>query len=50
MLMTLNSLVAVQTKPNIETAKQITQIINYSVTHLDAITWSRGLATTVTTT
>ena len=38
MLMALNSLVAVQTKPKIETAKQITQFLNYSATHPDAIT------------
>ena len=33
----LNSLAAVQTKPNIETAKKITHFLNYSTTHLDAI-------------
>ena len=37
MLMALNSLVAVQTKPKIETAKQITQFLNYSAIHPDAI-------------
>ena len=37
MLMSLNSLAAVQTKPKIETTKQITQFINYSATHPDAI-------------
>ena len=34
----LNSLVAVQTKPTIETAKQVTQFLNYSVTHADSVT------------
>ena len=38
MLMSLNSLTKVQTKPTIETAKQIIQFLNYSATHLDAIT------------
>ena len=38
MLMVLNSLVAVHTKPTIETVKQITQFLNYSTTHPDAIT------------
>ena len=33
MLITLNSLVAVQTKPKIEIVKQITQFLNYSATH-----------------
>ena len=37
MLMALNSLEAVQTPPTIETAKQITQFLNYSATHPDAI-------------
>ena len=37
MLMALDSLAAVQTKPKIETAKQITQFLNYSATHPDAI-------------
>ena len=37
MLMALNSLAAVQTKPTIETAKIITQILNYSATHPDAV-------------
>ena len=36
--MALNSLVVVQVKLKIETAKQITQFLNYSATHLDAIT------------
>ena len=36
--MALNSLAAVQTKPTIETAKQITQFLNYSVSHPDAVT------------
>ena len=38
MLMALNSLTKVQTKPTIETSKQITQFLNYSATHPDAIT------------
>ena len=38
MLVALNSLAVVQTKPTIETAKQITQFLNYSATHPDAIT------------
>ena len=38
MLMALKSLAAVQTKPKIETAKQITQFLNYSATHPDAVT------------
>ena len=38
MLVALKSLVAVQTKPTIETAKQITQFLNYSATRPDAIT------------
>ena len=38
MLIALNSLAAVQTKPTIETAKQITHFLNYSATNLDAIT------------
>ena len=38
MVMALNSLVAVQTKPTIENAKQITQFLNYSATHSDTIT------------
>ena len=38
MLMALKSLAAVQTKPTIENAKQITQFINYSATHPDSIT------------
>ena len=38
MLMALNSLVAVQTKPTIETAKKITQFINYTATRPDKIT------------
>ena len=37
MLVALNYLVEVQTKPKIETAKQITQFLNYSATHPDAI-------------
>ena len=38
MLMALNFLAEVQTKPTIETTKQITQFLNYSATHPDAIT------------
>ena len=38
MLMTLNSLEVVQTKPKIENSKQITQFLNYSATHPDAVT------------
>ena len=38
MLMALNSLEVVKTNPTIETAKQITQFLNYSATHLDTIT------------
>ena len=38
MLMALKSLAAVQTNPKIETSKQITQFLNYSATHPDAIT------------
>ena len=34
-LMALNSLAAVQTKPTIESAEQITQFLNYSATHPD---------------
>ena len=37
MLMALNYLAAVQKNPIIETAKQITQFLNYSATHPDAI-------------
>ena len=35
--MALNSLAAVKTKPTIETAKQITQSLNHSATHQDAV-------------
>ena len=38
MLMALNYLAVVHTNPEIETTKQITQFINYSVTHPGAIT------------
>ena len=38
MLMALRSLEAIQTKPKIETAKQITKLLNYSATHPDAVT------------
>ena len=37
-LMELKSLAVVQTRPPIETAKQITQCLNYSSTHLDKVT------------
>ena len=37
MLVSLNSLAAVQTKPKIETTKQITQFLNYIATHTDTI-------------
>ena len=38
MLMALKSLAEVQTNPTIETSKQITQFINYSATHPEAVT------------
>ena len=38
MLMALNSLAAMQTKPTIKPRKKITQFLNYSATHPDAIT------------
>ena len=38
MLMALNSLAAVKTKPTIETEKQISHFLNCSATHPDAIT------------
>ena len=38
MLMSLNSLSAVQTNPTIENAEQITKFLNYSATHLYAVT------------
>ena len=41
MLMALNSLVAVQTKPAVETAKKTTPFLNYSATHPDRITQYR---------
>ena len=37
MLMALNSLVVVQTKPKIETVKHITQFLNYSASHPEAV-------------
>ena len=37
MLMVLKSLAVVQTNPTIKTAKQITQFLNYSATHPDAV-------------
>ena len=36
--MALNSLMALQINPKIETAKKITQFLNYIATHSDAIT------------
>ena len=43
MLMALKSLAAVQTKPIIKTAKQITQFLNYSATRPGAVTeWRRS--------
>ena len=36
--MIINSLAEVQTKPTIDTTKQITKILNYSGTHPDAVT------------
>ena len=41
--MALNSLTEVQTKPTIETAKQIIQFINYIATHPDSITEYRKI-------
>ena len=38
MLMALNSLAAVQTKPTIKNVKQITQFLNYSATYPEAVT------------
>ena len=38
MMMALNSLVAVHTNPIIKTEKQVTQYLNYSTTHPDAVT------------
>ena len=35
--MALNSLTEVQKNPTIETAKQITPLLNYSATHPDAV-------------
>ena len=37
-IMALNSLAAVQTKPTIETAKQISQFLNFSASYPDAVT------------
>ena len=34
----LNSLAKVQTKPTVKTEKQITQFLNYIVTHPEAVT------------
>ena len=38
MLMELISLAVVHTKPIIETVKQVTQFLNYSASHPDAVT------------
>ena len=38
MLMALNSLVAVQTQPTIDTTKHITPFLNYIVSYPDAVT------------
>ena len=38
MLMVINSLVEVQTKPTIKIVKQVTQFLNFSATNLDAVT------------
>ena len=38
MLITLNFLEEVQTKPAIETAKLNTRVLNYSVSHTDVVT------------
>ena len=37
-LMALNSLAEIQTKPKIETPKQITHFLNYRATHPEAVT------------
>ena len=37
MLMALNSLVSIHATTIIETAKQTTQLLNYSVSHIDAV-------------
>ena len=42
-LMALNSLMVVHTKPTTETAKMITQFLNYSASHPDVVTeYRRG--------
>ena len=38
MLMALNSMVTVQTNPKIETARKITQFLNYTATRPDEVT------------
>ena len=38
MMMALNLLSVVHTKPTVKTAKQVTQILNYSTTHPDVLT------------
>ena len=43
MLIALNSTAAVETKPTIETAKQIIKFLNYSATHPYAITEYRKI-------
>ena len=37
MLMAINSLAEVNTKPTIKTSKQITQFLNFSATYADAV-------------
>ena len=43
MFVALNSLTELQSKPSIKTAKKITQFINYSATHPDAVTEYRKI-------
>ena len=38
MLMVINSLVEVQTKPTIKIVKQVTQFLNFNAKNLDAVT------------
>ena len=38
MMMVINSLAAVQTKPTIKAVKQVTQFLNFSAKNLDAVT------------
>ena len=44
MLMALNSLAAVQTRKKIETAKHITQLLNYSTSNPDTVTEYRRIS------